>query len=528
VRIAQIIEPDRAARARPTALQSRDPHLDPCRMPILAVARLWFEGNAFSPLPTGLAQFAAREWTRGRAALAAARDTATELAGVQDVLAQQPQWRAELLRSAAANPGGPIEHAVFEAWCDEVMADLAALQADAVYLSLHGAAITDQCATADLEIVKRVRLLLPETPLAASFDLHGNLPPAIVAHLDFATGYRTYPHVDMRETAARAVARLLRIAAGAPAGHGFVLPLGLRLPSFNMRSEVAPMAPLLAQARALEQTSAAALDITLFGGFPYADTPDTGASVMAWAAGEDEARAACESIAMRWRACAHEFEPQLVDAAAGLRQAGALLAAQAADRPRPIAVTDPADNPLSGGAADTPGLLRALLAARAETGSPIAACAPGAIVFAYFFDPDLVARAREAGPGATLAVRLGARLDKRFGAAIETRAQVLLLTEGRFRNSGPMEHGSTVTLGATALFDIGGVRVIVTSSVGAANDPGFFTLHGIDPAHVRLLCVKAKNHFRAAFLPLMDAIIDVDCAGPAAADLAALERRGPQ
>ena len=81
-------------------------------MPILAVARLWFEGNAFSPLPTGLAQFAAREWTRGRAALAAARDTATELAGVQDVLAQQPQWRAELLRSASANPGGPIEHEI--------------------------------------------------------------------------------------------------------------------------------------------------------------------------------------------------------------------------------------------------------------------------------------------------------------------------------------------------------------------------------------------------------------------------------
>ena len=45
----------------------------------------------------------------------------------------------------------------------------------------------------------------PDAPLAASFDLHGNLPPAIVAHLDFATGYRTYPHVDMRETAARAV-----------------------------------------------------------------------------------------------------------------------------------------------------------------------------------------------------------------------------------------------------------------------------------------------------------------------------------
>ncbi len=494
-------------------------------MPILAVARLWFEGNAFSPLPTGHAQFAAREWARGAGALATARDTATELAGVQDVLARQPQWRAELLRSASANPGGPIEHAVFEAWCDEVTADLAALRPEAVYLSLHGAAITDQCATPDLEIVRRVRRLLPDTPLAASFDLHGNMPPAIVAHLDFATGYRTYPHVDMRETAARAVTHLLRIASGAPPAHGFVLPLGLRLPSFNMRSEVAPMAPLLAQARALEQAATGELDITLFGGFPYADTPDTGASVMAWAMSEGEASAACESMAAHWRACADEFTPQLVDAASGLRRAGDLLAAQPADAWRPIAVTDPADNPLSGGAADTPGLLRALLAARADSRSPIAACGAGAIVFAYFFDPKLVARARHAGVSARFAIALGGRLDRRFGAPVEASAQVLLLTDGRFRNSGPMEHGSLVTLGDTALIDIDGVRVIVTSNVGAANDPGFFTLHGIDPAQVRLMCVKAKNHFRAAFLAITQAIIDVDCPGPAAANLATLTRR---
>ncbi len=495
-------------------------------MPLLAVARLWFEGNAFSPLATGQAQFAAREWVRGPAALVAARDTATELAGVQDVLAHQPQWRAELLRSASANPGGPIEHALFEAWCEEVTADLTALRPDAVYLSLHGAAITDQCATPDMEIMRRVRHLLPHTPLAASFDLHGNMPPAITPYLDFATGYRTYPHVDMRETAARAVARLLRIAAGAVPAHGFVLPLGLRLPSFNMRSEVAPMAPLLAQARALEQAASGDLDITLFGGFPYADTPDTGASVMAWAASAGEAQAACEDMATRWRACAHHFTPRLADAASGLRRAGDLLAAQLTSAWRPIAVTDPADNPLSGGAADTPGLLSALLAARTASGSPIAACAPGTIVFAYFFDPELVARARAAGVGARLAVSLGGRLDRRFGAPVEASAQVLLLTDGRFRNSGPMERGSLVTLSDTALIDIDGVRVIVTASVGAANDPGFFTLHGIDPAQMRLMCVKAKNHFRAAFLEITEAIIDVDCAGPAAADLATLKRGG--
>ena len=492
-------------------------------MPTLAVARLWFEGNRFSPLPTGMAQFAAREWQCGAAAIDAARGTATELAGVGDVLAAHPHWRAEVLRCASANPGGPIEHALFESFCAEVIAGLAALQPAAVYLSLHGAAITSRTDTPDLDLVTQVRTLLPGVPLAASFDFHANLPVRMVEQLDYATGYRTYPHIDMRETAVRTVARLLAIAGGAPRPRGRLLQLGLRLPSFNMRTDTAPMAPLLAAARSLEQADPRArLDVSLVGGFPYADTADTGASVMAWANEQEVADAACTALSQQWRACAGAFTPVLVIPEQGLLRAAALLTAQAADALRPVALTDPADNPLSGGAADTPALLRALLAARRNAASPLAALRPGDIVFAYFTDPDAVRLARSAGVGAMLSLHLGARLDQRFGAPVALDARVLLLTDGNFHNTGPMEHGSRVTLGDTALLDVDGIHLVITSQTGAANDPGFFALHGIDPERVRLLCVKAKNHFHAAFAPLCAAIIDVDCPGPAAADVASL------
>ena len=71
----------------------------------------------------------------------------------------------------------------------------------------------------------------------------------------------------------------------------------------------------------------------------------------------------------------------------------------------------------------------------------------------------------------------------------------------------------------------GGSLRCAASAVGAANDPGFLALHGIDPGTLRLLAVKAKNHFRAAFAPLLGAIVDVDCPGPAAADLSTLPFR---
>ena len=57
------------------------------------------------------------------------------------------------------------------------------------------------------------------------------------------------------------------------------------------------------------------------------------------------------------------------------------------------------------------------------------------------------------------------------------------------------------------------------------NDLAYFALHGIDVREVRLLCVKAKNHFRAAFGALFDPIVEVDTPGPAMADLSKLPFR---
>jgi microcystin degradation protein MlrC len=88
-----------------------------------------------------------------------------------------------------------------------------------------------------------------------------------------------------------------------------------------------------------------------------------------------------------------------------------------------------------------------------------------------------------------------------------------------------MERGLPVDLGPTAVLDVAGIQVIVTSACQSPNDVAYFDLHGIDLRAVRLLCVKAKNHFRAAFRTACAEIIDVDTPGPASADLARLRFR---
>jgi microcystin degradation protein MlrC len=473
----------------------------------LAVARFWFEGNAFSPLATTLDSFRRREWRAGEAALAAARGTESELAAVADFAAARRDWRVAVLRCASANPGGPIEEQAFAGLLDEIVSALRREHCDAVYLSLHGAAITDARATPDLDLVRAVRGAIGDVPLAASFDLHANLTGEMTALLDFASGYRTYPHTDMRDTAARVLSRLPAIADGAIRPAGAIVRVDALLPSFNMRSAEPPMRELLRAARAAER--APVLDVSLFGGFPYADTPHALPSAMAWADRDaGAARRAAQSAAAAMHASRGLFQVSLPDPAQAIRQA---LAAP----PGLVAVTDPADNPLSGGAADTPGLLCALLEARVA--------APA--VFAFFADAGTVAQAFGAGPGAALDVTLGGKRSVAWGAPVLLRARVARLGGGRFRNLGPMECGLEVDVGRSCVLAVGATQIIVTERCVPANDPAFFALHEIDLARSRLLCVKAKNHFRAAFAQRCVQIVDCDAPGPASARLERLPFR---
>lgn len=485
----------------------------------LAVARFWYEGNAFSPAPAGMPEFEQYEWMAGPQVLEFMQGTAHELGAVAAFADMHPDWEVVVLRCAAALPAGPIDDAVFERYIGEVRQGLVAGQQeggwDAVYLSLHGAAITTTRETPELEIARMVRALLPQVPIGASFDLHANLPPEWADVSDYASAYRTHPHIDMAETAGRVLEALSRMASGGLSTRKALLNERIVLPSINMRTAAGPMRLLEEAAR--NATVGAVLDVSVFGGFPYSDTAYTGASVFAMSdATRDpsgaEAAAAAGKVMARIRESADEFRMQLPDAKE------ALAAALADARPGLIAITDSGDNPLSGGGADTPELFRALVAARPMVPT----------LFASFADPDLTQAAGTAAVGRSMDLTLGGRHGPQFGEGVPVRAVIERVTDGEFRNTGPMMTGIARSCGKSVLLrleDLPCVRVIVTERVTPADDPAFYALHGIDPADLRLLCVKAKNHFRAAFAERCIDIIDCDAPGPACQDLSKLPFR---
>jgi microcystin degradation protein MlrC len=90
-----------------------------------------------------------------------------------------------------------------------------------------------------------------------------------------------------------------------------------------------------------------------------------------------------------------------------------------------------------------------------------------------------------------------------------------------------MMTGLQVDMGPTVVLAISGpaVRVVVTSFPEAPIDPAVFTANGIDLATTRVLGLKGKGHFRAAFEPVTSDVILVEGPGVTGSDLTRLPLR---
>jgi len=472
----------------------------------IAILRFWYEGNSFSPAPAMLADFQRREWLAGAEAATFYAGKGVETGAAVDFLQAHDDIEGHFLRCAAAYPAGEVEAGLFPGFIDEVVDRLRGQQWDGVYASLHGATVAADLIGCETRLLEKIRAAVGPVPIAASFDIHGNLDPAIADLADIVVGYKTHPHVDMYDTGWKAMTLLHRAITGEILPAAIIRPVEFAPTSHNMRTAAGPMADMVALA-AKAEARLGLFDVSVFGGFPYADSPFTGASISVCHDGTGEDLAAMlDELGTAYRGQSDRFnmllpDPGAVISAARLGRYGARAA-----------VLEPSDNVFSGGTGDTPGLLRAVLETAADTDA----------VFAFFWDPGIAARAHAAGLGASLDCAFGGRLSDRFGEPVQAAGVVETLTQGRLENHGPMEKGLAVELGPTAVIRVGSIRIIVTSRCVPANDPAYFELHQIDLADYPLFYVKGKNHFHAAFGDKFNAIIDVETKGPAPLDISTL------
>jgi microcystin degradation protein MlrC len=72
-----------------------------------------------------------------------------------------------------------------------------------------------------------------------------------------------------------------------------------------------------------------------------------------------------------------------------------------------------------------------------------------------------------------------------------------------------------VNVKGAAHIRVGELDILLIGRPVSANDPELFRHIGIEPETKKIIGLKAKNHFRAAFEPLVGSIIYVDAPGVA-------------
>lgn len=477
----------------------------------IAIAGLLHESHSFAPFPAGIPAFEKPggfpPLSRGPAMLEAIAGTRVPAAGAREV-AEAAGHTVVPLAWGIAMPSAPVTRDAFETIAGWIVEDAAAaMPLDGLCLDLHGAMMVEGAPDGEGELLGRLRARLgPDLPIAASLDLHANVTREMAARADVLTAYRTYPHVDMKETGARAMRLLLaRIAHGRPWARrhlpvDFLVPLSAQCTLASPMRELYDAIPLLAQ-----RTGAA--DLSLCLGFPYCDFAGCGPAVTAYAASAAAAEAAAAQLHAMFVARRAEMVQRLWTPEEAVRHAKA----HASLAGPPIVLADTQDNPGGGGHGDTTGLLRALV----EGG------AAGAVI-GVLNDAETAAAAHAAGEGGTIEAALGGKSDN---APFRGRFAVQRLGDGRFICTGPMTRGNRADLGPSALLETGGVHVLVASRKMQAYDQAMFRHLGIEPATVPIIALKSSVHFRADFQPIAKEILVVAAPGPVVADPATLPFR---
>jgi microcystin degradation protein MlrC len=475
--------------------------------PRIALLGFSIECNRFAPIAVE-ADFRTRTLIGGPDLVAEARSPAPrmlgELPGFMAAMDASGPWATVPSLLAMAEPNGPVDQAFFDHLMQCWEADLtAAGPVDGVYLVLHGAGLTTADHDPEGTLLALVRRIVgPDVPVVATFDLHANVSDADVNLVNGFVGYRTNPHLDMRERGAEAAVLLRRLLAGTR-----TCLTRIRLPIVpptvtQLTGNDAPNRPYgelidLGQQRMGEPPYAGrVLNVSVMGGFAFADTPFNGLTVVVTATDQQAADALAKEIAEAGWERRDRFRPSLTTLEEAVRLARTTTT--------PLIFADVADNPGGGGRGNTMAILQAFHEAK------ITSALVGVI-----HDPALAAEAHALGVGATFDARFNRDGGDEFSKPFTAPALVAALLDQPIRGRRGIYANNTLDIGKSAALTFDGITVIVLTHRYQCADPMFFEAFGRDIAAARVVVVKSRGHFRGGFDEFFrhDQVIEVDAPG---------------
>lgn len=460
------------------------------------------ETNTFASVPTGLASYEELGVHDRNVSLETNSGVFTVLAEWRR-LAERDGHELDEGLAAQAQPGGTTVGSVYERFRDRILAQLAAeAPFDVILLNLHGAMVANGYDDCEGDLLARIRDQVgPDVVIGIELDLHCQFTEAMRSAADVAIAYKTYPHVDLIERAREVY------AIATDAAEGLVDPQISMCPCQVVglwRTGAHPIADLIDEMIAAEANSERVLSTSFGHGFPWADTPDTGATM--WVVTDADptgGKRLAEHFANRlWSIKGEAAQPYMT-------VEEAITAARTL--PSPVILADGADNAGAGAPGDSTFVLRALLAGGHTN-----------IASGLYYDPAAVDVCFNAGIGASLSLRVGGKTGPSSGEPVDLQVTVRNLIPS-FEQNGI---GMRWPLGRAAWVQAAGdIDLVLTSIRCQAFDPDAFQVMGISLMSKEMIVVKSQHHFRDLFEQISSSIIHLRSPGALDTDYAHIPYR---
>lgn len=473
------------------------------KRPRIAVAGFQHETNTFAPIPTPFETFKeGGAWP----AMKFGSEVIETLSGLNlpmgGFLDEAEDFDIVPILWTFAEPGGYVTDDAFDRIAGMIVDGVSeAGDIDGVYLDLHGAMVTQSHEDGEAELLRRIREVTgPALPIAVSLDLHGNMSRNFFDRASSVAIYRTYPHVDMADTGARA-RKLLReeLTRGAPFARAW-RQLDYIIPIQAQSTRREPGGRLYGMLPGMVSDTVSSVDFVF--GFPPADVADCGCSVFAYGTDQQAVDGAADIMLAALHAAEDELQNPLVPAVEAVSKARQL----ADGASKPVLIADAQDNPGAGATGDTTGVLTALVDGGAQKA-----------VIGMLWDPETANIAHTAGKDAEIDVAIGGRFPQLGTGPFKARVRVEALSDGQFMFTGPMYGGAQANLGPMAALKIldrdCDVTVVVGSNRTQNADQAIFTHMGIDPTTKAIVVVKSAVHFLADYEPIAETVIFAESPG---------------
>jgi len=391
----------------------------------------------------------------------------------------------------------------------QILADSlrAAQPLDGMLVALHGAMCAEGADDAEGALLEVMRAIVGDSlPLCLTLDLHANVTQRMCRLADAVIGYRTYPHVDLYETAITAGEMLLRILAGEPRPRTVLQKVPMIVPGENMQTAYGPFAEVWSYAKSLQTPEVESYSV--FGVQAWLDIEEMGGAVLAVTKSHTaKAQAFCRLVGKRLWDLKKDFEVSFPPPALAIKEA--------LETPgQPVVLSESSDSPTAGSPGDSADMLRALLQGAAR--------APATL---WLRDEAAVERAEQAGVGAKLRVALGGAYDKINRQPLAVDAEVRRFSDGDFVMTGSQYSGMKTSMGRAAVLQVGAVTVLVSKLPAINIDPQLFRSQGIEPREKKMVVVKSATAFRAEYQPFAAKIIMVDTPGVSTPNIRAIPFR---